>query len=84
MQRINNYNPHVRFEILVAGTAAQHTSSLFAAVYQYCKKYSRKNHFFTVCSFGWWLVLVCSERKVLLADCWWLVCSERKISLAGG
>jgi hypothetical protein len=39
------------------------------------------------CSFGWWLmvlVLVCSERKVLLADCWWLVCSERKILLAGG
>jgi hypothetical protein len=22
-------------------------------------------------------VLVCSERKVLLAGCWWLVCSER-------
>jgi heme exporter protein D len=31
-----------------------------------------------------WLVLVCSEIKVLLADCWWLVCSERKILLAGG
>jgi hypothetical protein len=31
-----------------------------------------------------WLVLVCSERKVLLAGCWWLVCSERKILLAGG
>jgi hypothetical protein len=31
---------------------------------------------------GWWLVLICSERKVLLADCWWLVCSERKV-LAG-
>jgi hypothetical protein len=27
------------------------------------------------------LVLVCSERKVLLAGCWWLVCSERKILL---
>jgi hypothetical protein len=27
---------------------------------------------------GWWLVLVCSERKVLLTDCWWLVCSKRK------
>jgi hypothetical protein len=26
-------------------------------------------------------VLVCSERKVLLAGCWWLVCSERKILL---
>jgi hypothetical protein len=35
------------------------------------------------CSFGWWLVLICSERKVLLADCWWLVCSERKVLLAG-
>jgi hypothetical protein len=36
------------------------------------------------CSFGWWLVLICSERKVLLADCWWLVYSERKVLLAGG
>jgi hypothetical protein len=33
--------------------------------------------------FGW-LVLVCSERRVLLADCWWLVCSERKVLLTGG
>jgi hypothetical protein len=37
-----------------------------------------------VCSFGWWLVLVCSERKVLLAGCWWLICCERKVLLAGG
>jgi hypothetical protein len=29
-------------------------------------------------------VLICSERKVLLADCLWLVCSERKVLLAGG
>jgi hypothetical protein len=35
-------------------------------------------------SFRWWLVLVCSERKVLLADCWWLVCCESKVLLAGG
>jgi hypothetical protein len=27
-------------------------------------------------------VLICSERKVLLADCWWLVCSERKVLVA--
>jgi hypothetical protein len=33
---------------------------------------------------GWWLMLICSERKVLLADCCWLVCSERKVLLAGG
>jgi hypothetical protein len=33
---------------------------------------------------GWRLVLICSERKVLLAGCWWLVCSERKVLLAGG
>jgi hypothetical protein len=33
---------------------------------------------------GWWLVLICSERKVLLASCWWLVRSKRKILLAGG
>jgi hypothetical protein len=33
---------------------------------------------------GWWLVLVCSKRKVLLAGCWWMVCSERKVLLAGG
>jgi hypothetical protein len=26
---------------------------------------------------GWCLVLICSERKLLLADCWWLVCSDR-------
>jgi hypothetical protein len=32
---------------------------------------------------GWWLVLVCSERKVLMVGCWWLVCSERKVLLAG-
>jgi hypothetical protein len=31
-----------------------------------------------------WLVVVRSERKVLLADCWWLVCSKRKILLGGG
>jgi hypothetical protein len=36
------------------------------------------------CSVGWWLALVSSERRVLLAGCWWLVCSERKILLAGG
>jgi hypothetical protein len=28
-------------------------------------------------------VLICCERKVLLAGCWWLVCSERKVLLAG-
>jgi hypothetical protein len=34
---------------------------------------------------GWWLMLICSERKVLLASCWWLlVCSERKVLLDGG
>jgi hypothetical protein len=27
-------------------------------------------------------MLVCSERKVLLAGRWWLICSERKILLA--
>jgi hypothetical protein len=31
-----------------------------------------------------WLMLIYSERKVLLVDCWWLVCSERKVLLAGG
>jgi hypothetical protein len=30
-----------------------------------------------------WLVLICCERKVLLAGCWWLVCFERKVLLAG-
>jgi hypothetical protein len=29
-------------------------------------------------------VLMCSERKVLLAGCRWLVCSEIKVVLAGG
>jgi hypothetical protein len=37
-----------------------------------------------VCSFGRLLMLICSERKVLLAGCWRLVCFERKILLAGG
>jgi hypothetical protein len=36
------------------------------------------------CSFGWWLVLIYFERKVLLAGCWRLICSERKVLLAGG
>jgi hypothetical protein len=31
-----------------------------------------------------WLVLVCSERKVLPTGCWWLIYSERKVLLAGG
>jgi hypothetical protein len=31
-----------------------------------------------------WLVLICAERKVLLAGWWWLICSERKVLLAGG
>jgi hypothetical protein len=39
---------------------------------------------FAACSFGWWLVLICSKRKVLLAGCWWLICSERKVLLVGG
>jgi hypothetical protein len=38
----------------------------------------------TACSFGWWLVLVCSEGKVLLVGCWWLIYFERKVLLAGG
>jgi hypothetical protein len=28
---------------------------------------------FSACSFGWWLVLVCSERKVLLAGGWFVL-----------
>jgi hypothetical protein len=31
---------------------------------------------------GSWLVLIYSERKVLLVGCWWLVCSERKVPVA--
>jgi hypothetical protein len=27
----------------------------------------------TACSVGWWLVLICSERRVLLAGCGWLL-----------
>jgi hypothetical protein len=29
-------------------------------------------------------MLICSERKVLLTDGWWLVSFERKVLLAGG
>jgi hypothetical protein len=32
---------------------------------------------------GRWLVLVCSERKVILVGCWWMVCSERKVLPTG-
>jgi hypothetical protein len=28
------------------------------------------------------LVLICSERKILLAGTWWLLCSERKVLVA--
>jgi hypothetical protein len=42
----------------------------------------------TIISLFVWLVadvvLVCYERKVLLAGCWWLICCERKVLLAGG
>jgi hypothetical protein len=31
-----------------------------------------------------WLVLICCERKVLLAGGWWLIGSERKVLLVGG
>jgi hypothetical protein len=34
-------------------------------------------------SFGWWLVLICSEEKILLVGCWRMICSERKVLLAG-
>jgi hypothetical protein len=56
---------------LVVSTFTQHGSSPYSSVSQ-------------PCSFGWWLVLICAERKVLLAGCWWLICSERKVLLAGG
>jgi hypothetical protein len=36
------------------------------------------------CDGGWLLVLICSERKVLMTSYWWLVCSKRKILLDGG
>jgi hypothetical protein len=34
----------------------------------------------------WWLVVICSEIKILLAGCWWLICSEIKYYwlVAGG
>jgi hypothetical protein len=48
------------------------------------KNRDKKGKTYLVCSFGWWLVQICSERKVLLTDCWWLVCSQRKVLLAGG
>jgi hypothetical protein len=30
-----------------------------------------------------WLVLICSERKVLLTGCCWLVCSDKQVLLVG-
>jgi hypothetical protein len=28
-------------------------------------------------------MLIYSERKILLADCWWSVCSQKKVLLVG-
>jgi hypothetical protein len=42
------------------------------------------HRFERACSFSWLLMLICFERKILLADSWSLVCSERKVPLAGG
>jgi hypothetical protein len=28
---------------------------------------------YSACSFGWWLMLIYSERKVLLAYCWFVL-----------
>jgi hypothetical protein len=39
---------------------------------------------FSALAGDWWPVLICSERKVLSAGCWWLICSERKVLLASG
>jgi hypothetical protein len=50
----------------------------------YGLNWSRSQFSLLINSLFGWLVLVCSERKVLLAGCWWLVCSERKVLLAGG
>jgi hypothetical protein len=32
---------------------------------------------------GWWPLLICPERKILLGGCWWLICSERKVLFGG-
>jgi hypothetical protein len=42
--------------------------------------------FYATCSVARWLMAGAgySERRVLLAGCWWLVCSERKVLLVGG
>jgi hypothetical protein len=34
------------------------------------------------CSFGWWPMVICSERKVLLSFWWWPVCYEKNVLLA--
>jgi hypothetical protein len=36
----------------------------------------------TINIFGWWLMLICSDIKILLTVCWWLVCFERKLQMA--
>jgi hypothetical protein len=43
---------------------------------------AKRQHNHPSYQFGW-IVLVCYERKVLLAG-WLLVCCERKVLLAGG
>jgi hypothetical protein len=58
--------------------------SNFSAKFSLHQAKGKSYIYITACSFGWWLVLICAERKVLLAGCWWLVYSERKVLLAGG
>jgi hypothetical protein len=33
---------------------------------------------------GWWLMLICFERKILLVSWWWLIYFKRKLHVTGG
>jgi hypothetical protein len=33
------------------------------------------------CSFGWWLMLICSERKVPPTGGWWLVSQTNRVMI---
>jgi hypothetical protein len=45
---------------------------LLAVVWQ-CTLTMWPNPNASACSFGWWLVLICFERKIMFTGSWWLV-----------
>jgi hypothetical protein len=70
----------VEIKVHIQGPRTRHVFNLISNV-KINQLNSVKNNQPVRLAGGWWLVLICSERKVLLAGWWWLVCSERKVPL---